>query len=517
MANKNLFKSIAGKLIPQVDGTNNEGAPAYQFTPEHALAQYAMTGCMNSTFYASEKDQLEGVLKLANQVSTEFLARVAVCARETGYMKDLPAFLCAVLSVRDGKLLRKVFPRVIDNGKMLRNFVQILRSGAVGRKSLGSLPKKLVLEWLESQTDENLFRDSVGNSPSLSDVVKMLHPKPTSASREAFYGYLLDKTHNADLLPFIVREFEAYKAGTTTKVPDVPFQMLTSLELGKNEWKEIARNATWQMTRMNLNTFGRHGVFEDADIIRLIAERLSDPNELRKARAIPYHLLVAYRMAGEGAPVAIREALQDAMELAVDNVPTFQGQVVVCPDVSRSMASPATGYRAGATTAVRCIDVAALVAAAVMRKNPSTLVLPFAESVVDLSLNPRDSIMTNAEKLASIGGGGTNCSAPLALLNEKKLKVDLVVLVSDNESWADAESGTGTVMMREWRKLRSFNPNARLVCLDIQPYTSTQAQECDEVLNIGGFTDQVFTVIGQFSEGKLASDHFVRTISGVEI
>ena len=46
--------------------------------------------------------------------------------------------------------------------------------------------------------------------------------------------------------------------------------------------------------------------------------------------------------------------------------------------------------------------------------------------------------MTNAAKLASIGGGGTNCSAPLAQLNAERAKVDLVVFVSDNESWVDA-------------------------------------------------------------------------------
>ena len=53
------------------------------------------------------------------------------------------------------------------------------------------------------------------------------------------------------------------------------------------------------------------------------------------------------------------------MEIAIENVPAVAGQVVVCPDVSGSMRSPVTGARRGATTAVRCIDVAALMAAGV--------------------------------------------------------------------------------------------------------------------------------------------------------
>ena len=92
------------------------------------------------------------------------------------------------------------------------------------------------------------------------------------------------------------------------------------------------------------------------------------------------------------------------MELAIANVPSIEGRVVVCPDVSGSMKSPVTGYRAGSTTSVRCVDVAALVAASVLRKNQSATILPFEQGVVPVDLNSRDSVMTNAGRLASIGG-----------------------------------------------------------------------------------------------------------------
>src|SRR6185295_16812098 len=151
------------------------------------------------------------------------------------------------------------------------------------------------------------------------------------------------------------------------------------------------------------------------------------------------------------------DALQDAMEVAIANVPAIEGRVFVCPDVSGSMSSPVTGYRQGATTAVRCIDVAALVAAALVRKNPPTEVLPFECDVVKVNLNSRDSVMTNAAKLASVGGGGTNCSAPLALLNRRQAKGDFVIFISDNESWVDAGGGRGTATMREWTVFKQRN------------------------------------------------------------
>ena len=137
------------------------------------------------------------------------------------------------------------------------------------------------------------------------------------------------------------------------------------------------------------------------------------------------------------------------MELAIANTPAIAGQVYVCPDVSGSMRSPITGNRKGATTAVRCVDAAALTTAAIVRRNPSAEVLPFEDSVVQMDLSWRDSIMTNAERLASIGGGGTCVSAPLAQLNARKAGGELVVIVSDNQSWVDAKRGVGTAVMTE--------------------------------------------------------------------
>ncbi len=517
MANASLFQSWVGRMLRKPDARNRESAPAFSLPPKHALAQYGMTGCLNGTFYASDAAQLEDVLGLCGGVDSEFIARTAVYAREVGFMKDLPALLCAVLTTREGDSVDRAFPRVIDNPRMLRNFVQILRSGAVGRKSLGTRPKRLIRNWLAEKSDEAIFVASVGTNPSIADIVRMVHPKPNSTSREALYGYLLGRRHDVDALPALVREYEAFKVDATCAVPDVPFQMLTSLELDREHWIDIATRAPWQMTRMNLNTFARHGVFEREGMAGIIAERLRDAESIRRARAMPYQLMVAFMQARHDLPEQVRDALQDAMELAIANVPTVDGRVVVCPDVSGSMASPVTGYRKGSTSAVRCVDVAALIAAAVVRKNSGAEVLPFEHRVVDVRINARDSVMTNAGRLAEVGGGGTNCSAPLEDLNRRGSKADLVVFVSDNQSWVDNRPGAGTSMMREWEQFKRRNPKARLVCVDIQPYGTTQAHDREDILNVGGFSDGVFDVVARFAQNGRATDTWINTIESMEL
>ncbi len=521
MANKNLFQTVKGMFTPQTDTINEAGGTAYKLSPKAALAQYAATGCFSQTFYVEASEQLEKVLELTKELDAEFVAKTAIYAREKGFMKDVPALLVAVLASKDKALFEKTFPRVIDNGKMLRNFVQIMRSGATGRKSLGSLPKRLVREWFETRQAEQIFKQSVGQTPSFADVLKMVHPKPKDAEREALYGYFIGRDVDRDKLPEIVKAFERFKNGVSREVSAVPFQMLTALSISTVEWTKIARNAAWQMTRMNLNTFQRHGVFQDAEMVELIANRLRDREAIRKARVFPYQLLVAFTAASNNAqiPREITEALQDAMEIATENVPEIKGKVYVFPDISGSMHSAITGFRKGATSAVRCIDAAALVAAAILRKNPAAEVIPFSDNVVKAALNPRDSVMTNAQKLASLPSGGTNCSAPLASLNRSKSKGDVLIYVSDNESWIDSNrsSNSGTETMNQWNAFQARNAGAKLVCIDIQSATHTQAKERADILNVGGFSDQVFTLVSEFAGGTLDAEHWVGVIEKVEI
>lgn len=523
MANKLLFASQKGRLAKKADTRNLAGGRAYRYEDRQKLAQLAVTGSIGDLFYQTADMELDQVLAAADAVPDAFLARTAVYARQKGHMKDLPALLLAVLASRDSGLFAQAFPMVVSNGKMLRTFVQIMRSGQTGRKSLGTRPKALVRAWLNTASTHQLLQAGIGNDPSLADVIKMVHPRPRDQEREALFAWLIGKPCDVERLPVEVRDYVAFTENPKGRaVPDVPFQMLTHLPLSREDWTRLAERGSWTMVRMNLNTFLRHGVFEGgrlfkARAVRTVADILRDPKRIRKARVFPYQLLTAYQALSDEMPGEIREALHDAMEISVANVPAFKGQVVVCPDVSGSMVSPVTGYRKGATTATRCVDVAALVSAAVLRRNRGATVLPFEVDVRKVNLTARDTILTNAQKLTEQWGGGTNCAAPLAWLNRKGRAPDLVILVSDNQSWAGVQRGASTGVMQEWEKLKRRNPDARLVCIDIAPYGTAQAVSRPDILNVGGFSDAVFDQIAAFAEDRMNADQWVGEIEAIEL
>ncbi len=515
MANKGLLSSAMAKLLPRTDTVNREGAPAYAYGPEAKLAQLAATGTMSDTFYGAADTQLADFLATAKTVDPYFVAQAAVYARRAGAMKDMPALLAAHLTVADPDLAVRVFGRVIDNGRMLRTFVQIMRSGQVGRTSLGSRPKRLVQTWLERASIGDLMAAATGNDPSLADIVKMVHPKPADAARKAFYGWLIGRPYDVAALPAEIAAFEAWKQDRSLPLPPVPFQWLTAFPLTAAQWGELAGRMGWQALRMNLNTLARNGAFDVKGVTPAVAARLADQAAIEKVRPMPYQLMVAMDQVGAAVPLTVQAALEEALEHALRCVPAVPGRVVVCPDVSGSMSSPATGYRKGATSKVRCIDVAALVAAAMVRTNRQTRVLPFEQSVVKVSIEANARLAANAAKLAAIGGGGTNVSAPLALLNAERAAVDLVVIVSDNESWVDASHHGSTATMREWVQIVKRNPQAKLVCIDIQPYGTTQAQGRPDVLNVGGFSDAVFDTIARFVSGE--ANDWVGIVKQVEV
>lgn len=522
MANKSLFNSKKSNIT-----TNEAGGSAFKFSDKQALAQLAVTSCLNNTFYTSAKDQLNQVKDLAYKVDKEFLAKVAIYSRKHGFMKDMPALLAAILSARERdsnsrRYFPVVFNEVCDNSKMIRNFVQIIRSGETGRRSFGTQPKRLISNWFNDKPEEVVFRSSIGKNPTVGDVIKMVHPKPKDKQREALFGYLTKRDYNVENLPQIVKDYEAFKKDPqNAKLPNLSFEMLAGLGLSQNQWIEIARKCTWTQARMNLNTFKRHGVFEDKETIHVLAKRIANPELIKRVKAFPYQLMVSYFNSND-MPEEIRAALNDAVEISCSNVPVIEGQVYVMPDVSGSMQTLVTGgYEFGyhdTRSVATCIDVAALMASVILKKNPDAVILPFDTRLHFKSKNfYNNSVLENAKILASFGGGGTYCSLPLEYLNGKKMNGSTVIYVSDNQSWhigfgVNYIENNTTNTAKQWNIFKERNPQAKMVCIDIQPYPTSQANSREDTLNVGGFSDRVFDVISIFLNSTGEDDHFVNII-----
>lgn len=519
MANKTIFKSVKApvqkKVNPKgwVETKNEAGGVAFSFPDKLALAQFAVTGTFNNVFYATAEDQLAKVQALVQKVDSRFIAKLAVYSHNSAFMKDMPAYLLAVLHARhENELLYQVFNKVVSTFKMLANFVQIVRSGVTGRKSFGTATKNLIKDWLGNKSPMQVFNGSIGlSNPSVSDIIKMVHPKANfGGPLDAMYAYIAETRgyeEKMGLLPEDIQLFEQMKKGVKTdKVPNIPFRALTNVELSSGQWMDIARNMPFNTLRQNLNMLGKRGIYENKEWLKEIAAKVAQAD----GNVFPYQLFTTFQNTTD-LPSEITNALQDAAEKATANVPQF-GNTLLFIDVSGSMRSPVTGTRyengkylpASKTT---CVDVAGLMGACVLRNNKNATVISFDYNARVVKLNARDSIMTNALAIANSGNGGTDLSAPMKLANQMGLKADLIIYVSDNESWAGRGYGTAI----EWQNFKKRNSKAKLVNIDIQPVANSQMPDNKDVLNIGGFSDSIWPAIAAFANDNNGGD-FVSTI-----
>ena len=545
MVNKSLFASMLGRL-PKANAVNEAGGLAYKLEPKHALAQVAATGTFGNAFYSTAETQLDEVLKLIDEVDdNQYLAKLALYAREKAFMKDMPAALLVALSVRDTELMHRVFDRVVDNGRVLRTVFQMIRSGQFknkagkGRVGLSSSVQRAFQRWLNTASVGKLLSASIGNDPSLRDILRMARPTPKDNARRATFGWLTDKSiekwapaTKADL-PVEVQSLIAYRNSESEEaqaliaggLDNVRWDLLSDAAKGPTVWAALARKMGPQALRMNLNTLLRHDVLATSAMVDYVADRIADESEIRRSKQFPYQYFAAYLNADDNVPQKIKTALHKAAEIACGNVPELPGPVVIGLDTSGSMSSAVTGHRGrGATSKMRCIDVAALFAAAILRRNPDSVVIPFDTSAYDAKMDPNDSILSIAERLAKYGGGGTDCSLPLVAANQKhaKRKFAGIVLVSDNESWVGTGRHGSTGVMTAWeafvahqRKLAGKEANPKLVCIDLQPYQTVQACERADIMNIGGFSDSVFNVISAFLADN--NQRFVAEVEAIEL
>ena len=209
-------------------------------------------------------------------------------------------------------------------------------------------------------------------------------------------------------------------------------------------------------------------------------------------------------------------------------MPELPGPVVIGLDVSGSMGSPVTGRRGrGATSKMRCVDVAALFAAAILRRNPDSVVIPFDTAAYEAKIDPErvdpepgraaGEVRRRRHQLLAAAGG-----RPTARWRDRRFAG--CVLVSDMESWVGAGRHGSTAVMTRVAGVRA-QPGAaarprsyagpKLVCIDLQPYATTQAPERADILNVGGFSDAVFSVVASFLGDQ--PERFVGEVEAIEL
>ncbi len=145
--------------------------------------------------------------------------------------------------------------------------------------------------------------------------------------------------------------------------------------------------------------------------------------------------------------------------------------------------------------------------------------VPWATTASHMSdIEPLDTIPTITNKIQRFPTGGTDMSAPLRLLDTKGVEdLDLLIWITDEQSWMDTASYHRERIAGLWEKYRSKNRKAKAVFINLQAYETVQVVDDGNVLNIGGWSDAMFETISSFIKGDLETGNWVAKIKAIKI
>ena len=514
--------TLATEAVANV--ANYEGGQTYNRSQRERVLQLLTVGIFGDTFYAGKRELdaewKDAVLK-ARSEDPEFLAKAIVYGRNRGLIKDQNVLALAELSGGRGKTrepFETIFDQVICIPDDLRVFTGALLSGQVaGKKGLGGYAVKCVANWLAHMSEYHALKygSAASDGVSLRDLVRLTHPRTDDDAVAERLGWLVsgklgsNPTLNPQIRAFVALKSAATEDEAITLIQKgrLPFEVVVPgvKKMTLRIWEQLLYQAPYMNLLRNLATFTRHGVFQNEANVRYAVEKLTNQQAVERSKVLPFRFFDARRKyeSSENADSRLADALRQALNLSFANMPSFgNATVAIGTDVSSSMSTTPISER-GETL---CVDIAGIFTGALLRKIQGRAIpLPFETCVIeDSGLSGRDDVMVTADKIHSLGGGGTALGSPIQHLLDRKVKVDAFVGLTDNEDWAYGPGfKTRDSFLSLWRQYRAVvNPLAQAFVIQLAPYRHAVAPVNEPgVRFIYGWSDAVVKYIPLMLEG----------------
>lgn len=283
----------------------------------------------------------------------------------------------------------------------------------------------------------------------------------------------------------------------------------------KRVWEYlIDQNLVGYMALMrNLRNLLEAGVGDKA--IQKVYDKLSDPQEIARCRQLPFRFAMAREVLDPIArnswydddrhsPVAgstahrnkLVEALENAADEAVVNVPQLPGLTVVFADNSGSM-----DQKVSEKSKVSCAMASNVLAGIVAKRSSDARICAFGTDVAEVRWTKRTRVMEFVQKIseADTKGCSTNGYRCAQWLMSEKIKADRVILLSDMQCWDTRGGGWGRnydSLADEWFKYKKTNENCWLHCVNVNGYGDSVVDEKSDKVNlVGAFSEKIINML----------------------
>lgn len=371
-----------------------------------------------------------------------------------------------------------------------------------------------------------------GEAMALRDVLRIAHPKAADGERKALFGWLAGNVTD-DVARAAVADVDNFLAAQSVTSPAealqvirerrVPWEFLPSEVLSdKDVWAELAGTVGLTALIRNLARMTRIGAIGPfSPVNELVAARLTHAGNLARARVHPMDLFLALKVyqSGQSNPTigsrydpaktqtwapegVIVDALAQAYELSFGHIEPSGKRLLVAVDCSGSMGG---GVYSGGTLLGSAYHVGTAMSVMLARtEGGNAHFIDFGTQVHASRVTPRVSLSQIDSWI--MPGGGTNLSLPMIYAaggagagyhrsGAAQLKVDGIVIFTDNETWAGYNHPVQA--LSDYR--RQVNPDVRVVVCSMTATGYSIMDPKDEgVLQVAGLDSSLPKLITGF-------------------
>ena len=519
--------------VAPVNATTNpntftaEGSPSFKFDHKMELYQTVVTTLFGEGKFYEGKDQRADritrlVRKCVEKGEADFVANLAVYAREQMNLRSIPIFLTVTLvsELRKAKntsfaKTRRLVGRVIQRADEIREMfaaAEAIFGDSGDNKVFKRVAPRALLKGIADAFngfDAYQFKKYSGGSGSVkfTDVMRVVHPTPkTEKQSEIFKKIMEDSLPAADTW-----ETKISTQGST-----------------QENWQQVADSETtgYMAKLRNLRNFVEHNV----DLTKTLAH-LTNEKAVANSKQLPFRFYTAYReLGGQGlqyvhsfyqrsmsnpsvvADPKVLTALEDAFDLSVRNLPDLGDDVLIVVDQSGSMQSPISDK-----STVTCAEIAGVLGAAVwynqvVNLGKKAMVTGFASRGKVYNWSTRTSSLAAAREMMNTElGGGTLIETAWHAAQQANLKPTTIIVLSDMQlTDSHGYYSYNSIMVPE--RFGLADGNTLKVSVNLQGYDNTPLAVNNGWFQLSGWSERVFDLM----EAMTKPGDAVKIISNID-
>lgn len=467
------------------------------------------------------------VLAIANWLRNEMNIRLT------------PQVLLVLASANENcqEYVRQYAPKVIQRPDEVKTVVA-LHKYFFGSKSLKNCLSRGLGDALHKFNERGLMKYDNPGYPTFKDVLQLVRKrKKDYPLPDAVCKYFIKGEVSEDGTPIAFARRQMSKLDKFDKeAKELCAKSMANWEVvlsqfGRDEktkrevWEYlIEKNLVGYMALLrNLRNLMKADV--NSKTIDVVAKKLSDKDEVLRSKQLPFRFTMAYEMlCGFGSHYGygcgydeeetiddsklktILEAIEDAAEVACENVSLLPGETAVFADNSGSMESPVSDR-----SKMSCKNAANTLAAICAKRSEKSIVAAFATAVASVSYTKRTSVMEMVKKLAQANTNGCSTNGHLCFeyLIKKNAHPDRIILLSDMQCWTDnAGWGYSGNVADVWQRYKRSKQSAKtwLHSVNLQGYGDSVVDAKNEKVNlVGSFSEKIIQMLLQ-TEGVMAEE-----------